>query len=190
MQIRHIILIVGILVATHLFFYCQNEQRAVQTLQERVLAFDSQIHRLKSHKTQAERKLKRLVAVARSIKPWLNTGFRDPEQGFVKFLDFLNPDLLKKVNSDVTLRSTPVFQNSPVPLQKTSFQIHFDFRYPREAEDFLSELLLQHDYPLKVNSAGFRRVKGDRTKGEIALDLLLPASLLKLNLDDFNEMGV
>jgi len=190
MQIRYIVVFLGILVTTHLVFYCLNQQRAVKALEARVLTFDTEIHGLKSHKIQAERNFKRLIAVAKSIKPWLNTGFQDPEVGFVKFLDFLNPGLLKGVNSKVTLRGSPVFQSTPIPLQKTSFQVFFDFRYPGEAEAFLKELILQHDYPLKVNSAGVRRSEGQRTKGEINVDLLLPASLLKLNLDDFKEMGV
>ena len=190
MQIRYIVLFLGILVSTHLVFYCLNKQKAVNALQSRVLTFDSEIHGLKSHKVQAERNLKRLISVARSLKPWLNTGFKDPERGFVKFLDFLNPKLLRDVNSRVTLRGSPEFQNAPIPLQKTSFQIFFDFRYPNEAEQFLKEILLQHDYPLRVNSAGIRRSEGERTKAEINVDLLLPASLLKLNLDDFKEMGV
>jgi len=83
-----------------------------------------------------------------------------------------------------------VFSNTPVPLQKASFQILFDFKDTHEAESFLKELLLQHDYPLRVNSADVRRTEGERTKGEINVDLLLPASLLNLNLDDFKEMGV
>ncbi len=190
MQIRYIILFLGILIVTHFLFFCLNEQKAVKALQERVLAFDSEIHKLTFRKVQADRDLKRLVAVAQSIKPWLNTGFKDPEQGFVKFLDFLNPELLKGVNSTVSLMATPVFQKSPIPLQKTSFQILFDFRYPNEVESFLRDLLLQNDYPLKVNSAEILRNEGKRTKGKINLDLLLPASLLNLNPDDFKKMGV
>ncbi|WP_300459708.1 hypothetical protein [Desulfobacula sp.] len=190
MQIRYIIILLGILVSTHLAVYGLNGKTAVKALQARILAFDTQIHQLKSHKISAERKLKRLTAVAKSLKPWLNTGFQDPEQGFVKFLDFLTPELLKEVNSKVTLRGSPTFQNSPIPLQKTSFQIAFDFRYPNEAERFLKEFLLQNDYPLKVNSAAVQRAEGQRTRGAINVDLLLPASLLKLNLDDLKGMGV
>ena len=190
MQIRYIIIVIGILVSTHLAVYGLNGKKAVKTLQERVLAFDTQIHQLKSHKISAERNLKQLTAVAQSLKPWLNTGFKDPEQGFVKFLDFLNPELLKEVNSKVTLRGAPTFQNNPIPLQKTGFQIVFDFRHPHEAEQFLKELLLQNDYPLKVNSASVQRAEGHRTRGQIDVDLLLPASLLKLNLVDLKGMGV
>ena len=190
MQIRYIILILVILISAHLIFYCHNEYAAVKILQARVLSFDSQIHKLKAQEVKAKRNLKRLIAVAQSLKPWLNTGFQDPERGFVKFLDFLNPQLLDSVNAKVTLRGSPIFSRTPIPLQKTSFQIFFDFRYPYEAENFLKELLLQHDYPLKINSANVRRSEGERAKGEVNVELLLPASLLKLNLEDFKEMGI
>jgi len=190
MQIKYVILLLGILVSTHLAVYGMNRHKAVNVLKGKGLAFDSQIHKLRSHKIKAERNLNQLIVAARSLKPWLNTGFQDPEQGFVKFLDFLNPGLLKGVNARVTLRGSPTFQKNPIPLQKTSFQVVFDFRYPNEAERFLKELLLQNDYPLKVNSATVNRSQGKNTRGQISVDLLLPASLLKFNLDDLKGMGV
>ncbi|SDU49909.1 hypothetical protein [Desulfobacula phenolica] len=192
MQIRHINLFLGILVIALLIFHCSSQQDTVALYQQKETSFDSRIRTLQSQKTQAEQTLKQLTASALTLKPWMDSRmqFDDPEKGLVKFLDFLAPKLLKDVNSTIAMNHQRSFEKTPIPLQKTGFQINFNFSYPHEAESFLNALLLQHDYPLRVNSANFNKGTDRRANGTISLDLLLPASLLTLTQNDLEEMGV
>jgi hypothetical protein len=183
------ILILGILLCAQLFFYCLTEYQAIKKIQARTLAFKSQIFTLSSQKRTAEIEVKRLNAVVADLKPWLNTGFSDPESGLVKFLDFVNPALLSRVNAKVVMRSKPELQNAPIPLQKTQFQLSLEFLYPSEIEQFLSELFLQHHYPLNVISASIKRVPHARTRANIDMELLLPSSLLNLTNKDLATPG-
>ena len=190
MRVQFIVTFIGILVVTHLFSYVYIQKRTIQTVRERSAGFEKQIDRVKLHKQNDEKKLHSLIAVLNSLKHWLNTGFKDPETGFVRFLDFVDISFLDKVNAKFFLKNAQKFQKTPVPLQMSSFEVQFDFLHTHEIEKFFQKLLLQHKYPLKVNSVEIHRMPNERTNSNVSMDLLLPVSLINLSEQDLANMGV
>ncbi len=190
-MIKKILIVsLGILLISHLSFYCKVKKNSIKAVDARRNAYENQIRRLNFQKLQANRAYKQIQTTVKSLLPWLNTGFDDSERGLVKFLDFLNPELLQKTNAKITFTGVPVFQKVPVALQKSSFQVGFEFVKTADAEAFLEAFLLQRVYPLKVNSADIQRGKDGKTTGKITMDLLLPASLLEMDLNAIKELGI
>ena len=190
MQTKYILFFIAVLLGVHLFFYNLTENSAVKKLELRTRQFESQVDRLKIKKKKVDKKLASIVVVVNSLKPWLNTGFKDPEKGLVKFLDFLKPSLLSDVNANIKIIGDTRFYKTPVPLNKTNFQLQFEFLHPHEAELFLKELFMQHDYPLKVRAADVERRAGEKTEVNLNIDLLLPSGLMDFDLNDLKSMGV
>ena len=190
MRVQFIVAFIGILVVTQLFSYVYIQKETIQTVKERSAGFEKQIDRITLHKQNDTKKLQSLIAVLKGLKHWLNTGFKDPETGFVKFLDFVDTSFLDDVNAKFFLKNAQKFQKIPVPLQMSSFEVKFDFLHTHEIEKNLQKLLLQHKYPLKVNSVEIHRTPNERTNSDVSLDLLLPASLINLSEQDLADMGV
>lgn len=195
MHIRYVIVCLGILIIAQLVFFNYNQKKTIKTLETKNRQFDAHINSLENQKQTGQKKLDNLVEVFNMVRPWLETGIKDPEKGFMKFLDFLEPGLLKTVAAKVNLPGTPTFNAKPIPLQRTGYQISFNFTDPAKVESFLKKLLLQHDYPLMVNSLevhteGKQDAKESQVSGTLNIDLLLPANRAQLNLEELKKMGV
>jgi len=176
------------LIMIHLGLVHYKNKERFKLLSERNRQFDNQIQRLESRKIMALKKFKFYISIYNDLKPWLDTGFEDPEKGLVKFLDYLSPSLLQKVNATVSIQNTNVSQRQPIPLQKSSFMIGFDFLYTQEIEHFLKMLFLQEQYPIKIKAAKIQRQSKKRTKGEVTFELLIPVNLKQLGFEDFNNL--
>ena len=196
MHTRYIIVCLGILIIAQLVFFTYNESQTIKSLKIKSRQFDAHISRLEKQKQTGQKNLDDLVQIFNTVRPWLNTGHEDPEHGLMTFLDFLEPGLLDKVGAKVSLSEPPSIETHPILLQRTNYQVTFDFNQPEKVESFLSALLLQHEYPLKVNSLDVNRdaqqqeTEENQVIGTLNMDLLLPANLMNLNLEELKTMGV
>ena len=186
--IKYLIFPLAALLILHLGLVHYKNKEKLKLLKDRTRQFQNQITRLESRKAEASKKLKFYVLIYTDLKPWLMTGFEDPEKGLVKFLDYLSPSLLEKVNANVNIQNSNVSKRQPIPLQQSSFMIDFDFLYTHEIENFLNILFLQDQYPIKVRAAKFQRQNEQRTRGEVSFDLLIPANLKQLDFDEYNSI--
>ncbi|MCK5101054.1 MAG: hypothetical protein KAR45_23290 [Desulfobacteraceae bacterium] len=186
-QAKYLIFPLAALLILHLGLVYFENKETLKLLNDRTKQFQGQIVRLESRKVMASKKLEFYVVIYQDLKPWLMTGFEDPEEGLVKFLDYLSPSLLEKVNANVNIQHSNVGKRQPIPLQLSSFTIDFDFLYTYEIENFLKALFLQDQYPIKVRTARIQRQQEQRTKAEVSFDLLIPANLKQLDFNEFNN---
>ncbi len=133
---KYLIFPFAALLILHLGLVHSQKKKTFQSLKDRTNQFQNQINRLESRKAISIKKLKTYVLIYKDLKPWLITGFEDPEKGLVKFLDYLNPSLLDKVNANVSIQNSNVSRRHPIPLQQSSFMINFDFLYTHEIGSF------------------------------------------------------
>lgn len=186
--VKYSIFPLAVLLLLHLGLVYYENKETLKLLQDRTIQFQDQILSLNSRRARASEKLKFYVFIYNDLKPWLMTGFEDPEKGLVKFLDYLSPILLEKVNAKVIIQHSNVSKRQPIPLQLSSFTIDFDFLYIHEIENFLNILFLQDQYPIKVRTVKIQRQHKQRTKAEVSFDLLIPANLRQLDFDKLNNI--
>ncbi len=185
---KYLIFPVAALLILHLSLVYYQKKEDLQLLKDRTSQFQRQIEQLESKKAISIKKLESYILIYKDLKPWLLTGFEDPEKGLVKFLDYLNPSLLDGVNANINIQNSNISKRHPIPLQQSSFMIDFSFLYTHEIENFLSRIFLQDQYPIKVKTAKIHRQKEARTKAEVSFDLLIPVNLRQLELDEIDKI--
>ncbi len=184
-NLKYLIFPIAGLVILHLGLVYSQRKQTLKLLKTRTLQVQNQIGSLESRKAMVSKRLKLYIVIYRDLKPWLSAGFGDPEKGLTKFLDYLNSLILDKVNAMVNIQTSNISKRQPIPLQQSSFVIDFDFLYIHEVGNFLKTIFLQDQYPIRVQLVRIQRQKDRRTTGKLDFDLLIPANLKQLQLNEF-----
>lgn len=177
MKVKAGIFIIGVLILAQIILYNQTGKSNIEYIGLKTAELQDRIREFEAEKTQLHRKLQEQRAIIESLPPSILKGFKDPEKGFVKFLDYLQSPPLKQVEGVISLSRPQTFKETPVPLYETNLGINFSFPKTYDAEKFLNYVLGQKRYPLQVQELSVSRSKGAMTKGTLRVALLIPAKL-------------
>ena len=176
MSQKTIVIGLGILIVAQILIFNAFMYDNLSRLDTRLAEFESQYRQLESEKSFIEAKHRKLVAIVKSIPPWLLAGFEDPEAGFMKFLDFLQNDEFRGIVDTVSLQRQG-FTNSPIPMHMSEFRFRYEFEDTYQAEKFLDDLVFQEKYPLAVTNITASRTKEGVVGGDLSVTLMIPAKL-------------
>jgi hypothetical protein len=177
MKFRLVIVVAGLLIFAQIINYGYIQTQNIEMLNREIVVVQNDIQQLNAERINLNQRVKQLKNIIESIPPYLLMGFEDPETGFVEFLDFLNNPILEEVGGKISMRELQQIKEDPIPVHESRFNFRFKFLETFEAEKFLNFLLMQEQYPLQVRDLRLRRSKGEKTEGELAISLLIPAKL-------------
>lgn len=178
MRLKILLFLVGVLALSQMIIYAQILKKNDQQWNTALKAIDVRITNHKNDIISAEQQVKIMEINKRNVPVAIIEGVEDPEKKFLQFMDYLDNSELGSMQGSYHIAAKPTIRYQPVPLQKTDFEIQFQFINPTKLESVLGYLLdQQQDYPLKVNRLEIKRIP--KSKPEVYLDvsLLLPAKL-------------
>ncbi len=155
----------------------RNLDKQIQVIEQAILSTNSE-------KLALIREGRSIEAALASIPREILKGSEDPERQFVQFMDYINASDLKNMGGAISITQLPTYKSSPVPLEETRFEITLPMKTTRQLEAFLKYLLMQKDYPIKVEQLEIKRVPKKLPQVSLKAALLLPA---RMDLEQFSR---
>ncbi len=178
MRVKLLLFFVGVLVLSQMIIYAQILEKNDQQWNVALKDIDRRITNHKNDIINVRQQVKIMERNKHNVPAAIIEGVKDPEKKFLQFLDYMDNSELASMQGSYNIAAKPTIKYQPVPLQKTDFEIQFQFFNPTKLESILGYLLdQQQEYPLKVNRLEIKRVPKNKPQVYLDVSLLLPAKI-------------
>lgn len=178
MRFKIFIFLLGVLALSQMIMYAQILKKNDQQWNAALKEIDARITNHKNDIINAEQQVKIMERNKSNVPAAILEGVTDPETKFLQFMDYLENSELGSMEGSYHIAAKPIIKYKPVPLQKTDFEIQFEFFNAAKLESVLGYFLdQQQDYPLKVNRLEIKRVPKNKPGVYLDVSLLLPAKI-------------
>jgi len=164
-------LCIALLALFQIAYYIQLRRDNLTNLQRQIAKLDRLLQEASMEQATLEEERKQVLAEIKSVPLTILQGFADPEKKFVAFMDYLRQSKIRELGGKITVSGARVYENDPVPLQKTALNLQFSFTKVRELEELLDQLLGQREYPLQIER--FEIIRDPEGLPQVAIDLAL-----------------
>ena len=178
MRFKIFIFLIGVLALSQMIMYAQILKKNDQQWNAALKDIDARITNHKNDIINTEQQVKKMEKNKSNVPTAIIEGVKDPETKFLQFMDYLENSELGSMEGSYHIAAKPTIKYKPVPLQKTDFEIQFQFFNAAKLESVLGYLLdQQQEYPLKVNRLEIKRVPKKKPEVYLDVSLLLPAKI-------------